>query len=167
MNNPYYFRDENYHYKLQSHLPYGFWVGKSDKFQAVWGVNNNYAELIWFDLEGNFVSLDKVAFDDTSKISNELDFDEVTNKLIQNVRQKFGLADETILVKRFWLEKLEAGIEDLTETMKEFLTNSDSFEEEEAAEYKELIEDWKDEQQYVFWWGQDFYVSKEGFVETS
>ena len=54
MDSPYYFRDNNYRYKLQSHPDYGFRVGRSATAQALWSIDDDYLEIVWFDLSGKF-----------------------------------------------------------------------------------------------------------------
>ena len=166
MNEPYYFREERYEYKLRSHPSYGFYVGRSNNGQAIWGLGEDWIDIIWFDLAGNFERFEKIAFIDFIKAEG-FQSDILFEKANNFIYQRFNLIDETVSLKRFWLEEIETGIEDLTETMKEFLSEPDAFDDEETIEYKEILEEWKNEGQYVFWWGQDFYVNKDGFVETS
>jgi hypothetical protein len=167
MDSPYYFRDTNYQYKLQSHTTYGFRVGRSETSQAIWWVNNGYLEIIWFDSSGKFESTEGISNTVYVKGDKVDDSELLFKKACDFMQQKFGLRDETISVERFWLPELEAGIEDLTDTMKEFLNQPESFSDEEKDEYPGLIEEWKKDNDFVLWWGQDFYVNGAGFIETS
>jgi hypothetical protein len=166
MQEPYYFRSELYQYLLQSHPSYGFCVGRSDEAQSIWGLGEEKIELIWFDPAGNFRKVEQISWSEILTIE-EPDLDDILTKATEFIREKFNLKAETVSVKRFWLENLEVGVEDFTETIKEFLLDRTQFDEEEVTNYEEILEEWKSEDQYVFWWGQDYYVNKKGFVETS
>ncbi len=59
------------------------------------------------------------------------------------------------------------GIEDITDTIKEYLLNPSSFLKEEQEDLLNSFEEWKKLGQYAFWWGDNFYMGKDGDVESS
>lgn len=167
LEEPYYFRPESYLYSLQSHPDYYFCVGRSDTAQALWGLVGEEVYIIWFTFSGDMREGELLNRADLLASTDKLDHNIVLDKATLYLQHEFNLEDQKISVKRFWLGDMDIGIEDVTDNIKECLVDSSSFTPDEIVDCEESLEIWKSEGQFAFWWEQNFYVSLDGFVETS
>jgi hypothetical protein len=164
---PYYFRPESYLYLLQSHPSYYFCVGRSDAVQALWGLVGKEIYVIKFTLSGDLKDAGWLNQTDLLISESILDYDVTLDKVTAYLQNEFHLVDQTISIKRFWLSEVNAGIEDVTDNIKECLLEPSSFTPEEIEDCQESLEIWKSDEQFAFWWDQNFYMSSEGLVEAS
>jgi hypothetical protein len=73
----------------------------------------------------------------------------------------------TIRVKPFFLPDLWIGIRNLPDHYQKFLDNPADASEEERRYYPEKIRDWRESGSFVLWFNEDYYLSKDGEVESS
>jgi hypothetical protein len=164
---PCYFRPGTYLYNIKPHQGYYFCVGASKTLQALWGLIGETVYLVLFSPAGeieNVAAIGGNAFFQSPHI-------ETHAVLLQAASKRFigqyGLESVKISVKRFWLENINVGIEDVSDSLKEMIQSPETFDAEELADCSESLELWKAEEQYVFWWEQTYYMTKEGDVTTS
>jgi hypothetical protein len=147
-------RPDDYLYTLRSEEAYGWWTGiLRDGRQVLVSI-----EAVFFDHEGNLLAVDATG-------SVRLPTSETPSW-----RDILGFKEGPIRIKRFRLPEQQITIEDITDTMSEFLDDPcpESWSEEERQEYPELIREWLQDGQYVFYSGAgDYYMSRDGEVETS
>ena len=73
----------------------------------------------------------------------------------------------TISVKSFFVPDLWFGIEDLPGHYQEFLDEPENATEEERLYYPEEIAEWQADGDFVLWCNEDYYLNKEGELESS
>jgi hypothetical protein len=94
--------------------------------------------------------------------------DEVAaGRALAGVQSAIGLTPASITVKRFWLDDRHVGISDLPEHYQDFLNNPEKFDEQRRAELSGDVQRWFSEGDFVLWWGEDYYLDKEGDVSSS
>jgi hypothetical protein len=164
---PYYYRDNDSLYALQTHDPYWFHVGRSETKQAIMGLLGREFCIVIFDQAGNLVEVQENALISSFTGDDDLEWlHQVVGSKVEQTRRQLGLADETILVKRFHLPKLRAGLSDLPDDLREYLVDrrqSGNVEDD----LEEALEGWKEESLFEFWWGQSFSVDSSGAVCSS
>ena len=72
---------------------------------------------------------------------------------------EIGLAQERISVKPFYLREHSVGIKDLPDEYQAFLRGEDV-----GDDWSEEVQRWQDEGDFVFIWGQEYYMNREGEV---
>jgi hypothetical protein len=170
------FRSDAHLYPIRSHQDYGFYVGSDGVIQSIVGRSGNDIVRINFSSEGDLIDGPEVITSVTSLMDSAESyltstvpgqFGEVIGDWIASYCNRNKLDEEPIQVKRFAYPDLNIGIEDFPEHMAEFLRSSDTFSEEERNEMPGAIEYWKGEGQFVFWWGQSFWMDQTGEVTSS
>ena len=73
----------------------------------------------------------------------------------------------TISVKPFFLTECSIGIRDLPDHLQEFLDHPENADEEERRYYPEEVKEWRERGSFVLWWNEDYFLSKEGELESS
>jgi hypothetical protein len=167
MNKPYYYRQNSYLYDIKSHPDYYFCTGYSDTIQALWGIIGEKIYLILFSRSGDLKTTKSFEAKEFISHFNSNLYDVLLEKVSHKFKNEYQLNEDLIRIKRFWISNLEVGIEDVTDNIKEFLLDPSEFQLDEQEDCKESFEEWKKEDQYVFWWEQSFYMGKYGDVESS
>jgi hypothetical protein len=88
-------------------------------------------------------------------------------RTLAEVRSAIGLSPAHILIKKFWLNDRQVGIADLPEHYQDFLRAPEEFDEQRRAELLEDVRRWFSEGDFVLWWGEDYYLDKDGDVSSS
>ncbi len=162
-----YVRDESYRYVLQSHPGYYFEVGRSADQQALWGILNGEAWLLRFTLDGELTSTERLESSALHDTTAKPDHRRILAGVSSHLRQQLGWVDEPISVKRFRLRQGDAGIDDLSEVLREFLENPSEYESDDRIEMQASADEWLSSGMFVFWWGQDYDVAESGLVSSS
>ncbi|BDI30148.1 hypothetical protein CCAX7_21990 [Capsulimonas corticalis] len=126
--------------------------------------------MVEFDAVGNYLNLIvKAPIHDPQVLSlgsAALIYDILPPELIQWQRE-IGFAPATISVKKFFLEDQWIGIQDLPDHFQEVLDNPDDYDEEERKDADEEILRWKEEGTFVLKWCEEYWLSRDGDVESS
>jgi hypothetical protein len=77
---------------------------------------------------------------------------------------ELGFSEQSIVIERFAFPEFDLGIENLPRHMQHFRSNPDESSEEDKRELPKMIEEWIAEGNFVFWWGNDYYLDKEGEI---
>ena len=94
--------------------------------------------------------------------------DEVAaDRTLADVRSTIGLTPASIFIKKFRLDDRQVGISDLPEHYQDFLNNPEEFDEQRRAELSGDVQRWFSEGDFVLWWGEDYYLDKDGDVSSS
>jgi hypothetical protein len=159
-------------YIIQKH-PFDFTTGV-DKYgnQILMGLIYPYIVTILFDANGFFLELRMklVLFQAKSIHKNgpymteEPEFELKLKEQMQRWQSEFDFQEQKISIRYFFLKEFSLGIEDLPKYFQQFQQNPDEFNEEEKREYPKLIADWKSEENFVLWWGKDYFINKEGEI---
>ena len=72
-----------------------------------------------------------------------------------------------ISVKSFFIPEVWFGIQDLPEHYQEFLDHPENANEEERLYYPEEISAWHERGDFVLWCNEDYYLNKDGELESS
>lgn len=78
-----------------------------------------------------------------------------------------GYRPEAIHVERFSVPGRFIRIDDIPEHYQKFLSDPSQYEPERQEELAGDIRKWVDDGDFVLWWGEDYYVDKEGEVVSS
>ncbi|MBX9624139.1 MAG: hypothetical protein K2X82_10050 [Gemmataceae bacterium] len=165
----YYYRDAHSTYPLQSHPQYWFHVGKADTRQVIMGLVGNLYSVVLFSTTGDFMGIEQrplgtpVTYD-VNRNGFETLHDLVSDQVSQT-RLEWGLIDEVINIKRFWLPANRTGISDLPDDLHDYVIYSRALRPERDME--DAIEGWTDESLFAFWWDICFYVNFDGIVTSS
>jgi hypothetical protein len=164
---PSYVRAESYLYALQSHPSYYFAVGRSANEQALWGLLGDQAWILRFDSNGELKIAERMDLT-LFTVNDQLDDDQrVLSDITSRLRRDFGWSDHPISVKRFWLREQEAGIDDLSDILKEFRSDPEEYSTDAQLEMQESWDEWLISGMFVFWWNHDFDVEADGIVASS
>jgi hypothetical protein len=163
---PHYFRPEDHLYPLRTHDNYGFAVGRSAQEQLLWGQGDVDVIILRFDLEGRMAAQpERRAFSRRPQTADEMD--RAFKDLSVELRQIHGAEDRPIHIRRFWLPALEAGIDDLPDTLGEFIKDPHSFDAHETSEYSAALQSWRSSDRFAFWWSAEFEIDGAGEVFAS
>ncbi len=86
--------------------------------------------------------------------------------MIEEWKNEIGLIPVTIKVKKFWLAKHLLGIEEYPSHFQEALS-APTIDVAEKTEIINSIELWKEQNQFVLWWGNDYWLDQTGSVISS
>jgi hypothetical protein len=165
---PLYFRDVSYLYSLKSHPTYGFCVGRNEKVQAIWGLVGWTTYLLVFSSTGDLLNVQQFSSAELGVLDSQGNSpDQILQAATRRFMQEYELSPEAVAVKRCWIGDAMIGIEDVTDNIKESIQFPSSFTDEELEDCSDSLNEWKADEQFVLWWAQSYYVSKEGDVETS
>jgi hypothetical protein len=144
-------RPQDYLYTLKSEEAYGWWTGSLRDGRQV--LISGLA--VFFDQAGHLLSYEE----GNHWRPGEAAF----------WRDDPGFVEGQIHVRKFAIPQHGMSIEDLTDSMQEFLAdpNEDSWSDEEREEYAEIIREWLESGQYVLNNGNDYFMSESGEVESS
>ena len=93
-------------------------------------------------------------------------FDKQILQRIAAWQEELGLRPATIRIKRFFLDELGIGIEDYPDHFGETLDDPNAS-DEEKADMLESIGLWDAEEQFVLFWGNDYWLNGSGRVVSS
>jgi hypothetical protein len=171
---PCYFRDDDFLYPIQGHPEYWFYVGKSESTQALLGLLGNDLAVILFDTEGNCLGFQepRMSVRDYARRAGgrELQEQQLRSGIERQVRlyrERMGLVDEIIHVKRFRFPDVNVGVDDVPDDIQEYLLKPAAFTERDRDDLEDTLEGWKEEDLFVFWWGQSYTMDAEGVVTSS
>jgi hypothetical protein len=162
-------------YNIQSHPEYGFYTGiLANQHQALMSED----VLIEFDTEGNHVQTtyrelpERLWMVGVLKALNEMPADTAIVQKDNHVslvewQVQIGFVSRTISVKKFFLSESCTGIDDLPGEYLDFLENPEAFDEEEQEYLPEEIQGWEESRDFVFYWGNDYYMNEAGEVHSS
>jgi len=142
-----------------------------DKRQVLMGLLCPELVAVFFDSEGNLLEVQKRALPfKLKRMGEDGPFDIYDGRIPEQLLQwqkAMGFRPATIRVKMFFLPEQGIGIEDLPNHFREFLEDPSNFDKEEREYYPGLINEWKKEESFVLWWAKDYYMNKEGEIEST
>lgn len=145
---------------------YYFTTGCSSHRQFLIGFQLPNLILLTFDLEGNFLtlSLKDVAGRIPSLSAGNLyvSSDAITVEA-KKWANELNMTLQTISVKQFSVPEYWIGIKELPDHYQDVLNNPSEYGSDLNELYEE-IDTWRKRGDYVFYWNEDYYMSKEGEV---
>lgn len=166
---PYYFRPATWLYALQSHPTYWFCVGRSEETQAIIGMRGDEFVTITFEPGGDLTAIERANWA-CEVVGVEVHLPllrEIFLAYVERRRACMGLSDAPIRIHRFFDQGLWAGIEDVADDLKEFALDQEGADRAEREDLEDSLAWWREEGQYVFWWGPDHWVNEQGEVVAS
>jgi len=143
----------------------------ADNRQVILGLQFPDIVLLFFDSLGNLLETTTRCLSVTTRTIGEAGltaaFQDAYKLELEQIQHQLGLRPSTIRVKRFFLPDLEIGIEDLPANYLAVLKSPHEYEEEEVNYIKADIERWKSKGCFVFHWGTDYWMDKDGNVIAS
>lgn len=167
---PYYFRDQQHLYMLQSHSDYWFVVGKNSHAQIVFGIAHGKLLTLTLNPHGDLIKWEQEMVPrfrrvDQGRLLTVL-YDWFADRVAKLPSDIFQPTD-VIAVKRFWIPDHNVGISDIPDDAAEFASHPLEYTAAERLEYTGLLEDWMEEDLFVWWWNQSFTVDAAGWVTSS
>lgn len=173
-------RPSDYRYVIQTHEAYGFFTGKSrGKQQVLMGLACPNLIAFFFNLDGDLIHVTK-RFQEYLVPSSVF----VDGKPLEGIVQTFdiydpripvrlsewqaeiGFQEQPITVKRFSNAETGIGIGDYPDHFAEVLSDPNASDDEKDNVLQSLPE-WEADGQFVFWWGNDYWLNANGDVTSS
>jgi hypothetical protein len=143
----------------------------ADNRQVILGLQLPDIVILFFDMDGNFLEAETIPLSlETQTLGDTgltVEFQDAYNRELRALEQRLDYKPSTIRVKQFFLHDLELGIEDLPSHYVNVLQAPSQYEEEEVAFIRKDLERWKQEGWFVFHWGTDYWMDKDGHVVAS
>jgi hypothetical protein len=137
---------------------YDFFTGVcADGRQMVMGLLEPHLVAYFFDKNGNLLGGDK----------RLLEKGKLLEQVMLEWQKELGFRTATIHVKEFYNREYPVGIEILPEHYRSVETDTWFPNEEERKEFIKSRNRWLTEGNFVWWWAKDYYMSKEGEVEST
>jgi len=86
---------------------------------------------------------------------------------LEQWRKELGIVPGKITVQRFSLPDLGVGIDDFPDDFDDVLSRPEFYGEESVQSVHEESARWQEQGNFVFWWGKDYYMSRDGEVEST
>lgn len=138
--------------------------------QVLMGVQLPELVMVEFNPEGHFVEL--AARDISGKLQRyncglyELDDDMLLVEL-RIWQSEIGLTPSTISVREFFFPDRWIGIKDIPEHYQDVIERPEDYDEERRRQLQDDIREWSEDGSFVLYWNEDYYLSKEGELESS
>lgn len=95
---------------------------------------------------------------------------EIFCDLLMQVKSRFGFVPERISIQKFFLEEDSVGIQDFPDYLFDYRDNKNDmmYDLDTKRLYEELIAKWAMKNNFVFFWGTDYYIDgTTGEIESS
>lgn len=156
-------------YQLQSHPFSGFYTGRTKSGQQVLiGQYYNAILIILFTMQGTLEAVKKHVFLDTQRVPLDLTPYEREQFQASLYTQMHALdfIEQPITLQEFFTSP-GVGIEPFPSYCFDFLADENAFPPEEQKWYRDLIHQWQEKENFVFYWGNDYYCNKSGEITSS
>jgi len=138
--------------------------------QVLMGVQSPELVMVDFDIDGTYLSTTIRSIVSTDRSSGRRTLDPSADMLFEGIEQwmdEIRLMPRTITVKEFFLEDRYIGIRLLPDHYQDVLEHPDGYDRERLTELTEDIRSWTDQGSFVLFWTEDYYMSREGDVDSS
>jgi hypothetical protein len=155
-------------YTIQTHPNYEIHTGQTkDNFQVLLGWYKNILLAILFDLEGNLVKVLEKPYLPSDKPVSLRDEHTLLRDALKSWLPEMIEKPGPIRVEKFSLNNRPIGIADFDKLDQEFLDDETQFPEEERQDMRDMIDEWIQRGDFVFWWVNDFWCGPDGFIHSS
>jgi hypothetical protein len=144
--------------------------------QVILGLHYPDFVALFFDQDGNLIDVQTKEVPDPTKneefwgpyltfpAQHQKNARRALRAWLKDMRFKPG----TVRVKKFYLPDRPIGIQDLPQHLEEFLNKPEIIEDrEERAQWYGDINDWRKEGMFVFSFGKDYWMDKNGGIEST
>jgi hypothetical protein len=146
----------------------------SDGRQVVMGLLCPHLVAYFFDLEGNVLGGERRLWERPAErmsnngpyILHSQGFCEALDRQKQSWKDQLGFQTAAIRLKQFFDSENFVGIEPLPHHYKD-LESDKEIEGEERQQLEEMRESWMKDGSFVWWWCEEYYMSKDGAVEST
>ena len=157
-------------YHIQNSTYY-FYAGYLENGNLVlMGIQQPKLVMVEFDPEGNYLKTsDREVFQErlTSGLHHNETREDILLSVLLDWQRDVAFRAGTISVKPFFLPELDIGIEDLPEHYQEVLDHPEQYDAERLTELQGDIRDWRERGSFVLYWVEDYYLDRDGDVESS
>jgi hypothetical protein len=163
-------------FPIQDH-GYDFFTGVcADGHQVVMGLLCPEIVCVFFDPAGNYLGCEQRFWGEEAAdlagrepIYNIFGdrFRVLIAQQIKGWQAELGFRTATIRVKEFWADGHSVGIEEMPDHYRDIETADWFPNEERRQHFRESRERWLARGSFVFWWAKDYYVSRDGEVEST
>lgn len=141
-------------------MHYGIYTGQIDEtFQAIVSHYDDSLVAVLFDMDGNLVEVREKSLAGVHPKDHETALESWVDEL--------KLAIQSISIYKFFLSNYKIGIKELSSDDEYFLNHQSEYSEDEQISYHQMIKDWQDSGEFVFWYNNDFWCDKEGDIIAS
>ena len=150
-------------YHLQPNLHYGIYTGHiKGGSQIILSHYDDVLLAVLFDAGSDILEIRQKA------LSNDVrEWHMKYPQVLQDWISELELDVHPILIKAFFLENYTIGIKELTSDFDYFLSHESDYSDQQKADYRQMIKDWKDSGEFVFHWANDFWCDREGYIIAS
>jgi hypothetical protein len=132
--------------------------------QVVMGMLFPWAVVVYFTPDGAFLKVEKKRLDTNAAPEQRFqpDVEDGFRDVLRSWQGQIGYLEAPIQLQQFFLNEYRIGIRDLPSDLQDYLNNPERYPGEDHEEFLNDIESWKEEGNYVFWWGTDYPVNTDG-----
>jgi hypothetical protein len=138
-----------------------------DGRQVIMGLLCPNLVAVFFDSSGNFLETQKRALPFMRPKGPYDIYDKRIGPQLRCWQKEIGFRPGTVKVRRFSLPEEGVGIDDLPGHFQEFVDERSQFIESDGEDYREMIRAWQDAGNFVFWWAKDYWMDRDGDVEST
>jgi len=142
-------------YAIQRNDEYGIRAGRMDGQQVMIRFSPESYLILLFSGQGDLCSIQTLPY--------ELD----NVRAAQNSIMHRLNSDNAIEIKQFFLEDRFLGIRDLPSSLQETMDEQHELDDEELAFFQEELDSWRETDQFVLHWDNEYYLNNEGRVVAS
>src|SRR5260370_19241249 len=152
-------------FRITTNKEYHIFAGRAGSRQALIGLLYPRLIGVFFDLNGNFVTLQERALSAEAEHTGSGGvFDEEFAQRLQpevlSWQQELGFQPTAINVKEFFLPNYSIGLESPATYWDPILRELHHYPQLEPEDIREMIARWDRTGQFVLWWGNDYYVDR-------
>ena len=81
---------------------------------------------------------------------------------IVSIQEDMGFMPQTIEIQQFYDDEEDVGIKELPSEFEVFLADPDSYSAEDRNSLEMAVQEWYEKQRFVFVWGDELWISKDG-----
>jgi hypothetical protein len=161
-------------YTIQNNEIY-YWTGRDRNHQQVMlGLLAPDILIYRFDMDGNYLKCERAALINNPKKDDEtgiyvLDstfMARFSSELVK-VKHLIGYQARTIRINEFFDLEHYVGILPYPSDYQNFLDSPDGFSDEEKRIYESHVSRWDKDGNFVFCWGEEYWMNSEGEIESS
>jgi hypothetical protein len=138
--------------------------------QAITGIQLPELILIEFGLKGDYIRIVTKELELETGRSDQDSYGITEEDALEQLltwQNEIEFLSAAITVKKFFLPDRWIGIKDLPDHYQEVLDRPQDPNDERDKQLREDIRRWMENGDYVFYWDEEYYISKEGDIESS
>lgn len=161
-------------YTIQNNKIY-FWTGRDqDHKQIIMGLLAPYVVVYSFNPDGSYHKRELIQLAHPPRRDAESGVYDLNSQFmtrfsgeLDEVKRQIGYQPDSVSIQEFFDPAQYVGVSSLPSDYQEFLDYPDRFAEEEKQAYESHITQWKNDGNFVFCWAEEYWMNKNGEIESS